>query len=469
LLIALLLTAIPPAAGAKLEQPPTQADYGDAPDDNPAYEGGTVVDPAHYPTVWETTNAAPGRTNPYHLPLASPDDDFYFDDPPTYETTPPGAYQPAGDWYTPPCDWDDAPFVLCLDPACNSGVFSTSAGACHEMVIAAFGPIPPIPAIGFWLYEANRGAASSQTAYANVLVDYNLDADYGDTGGEWVDRDVPLTAPTGESQVLVSGPFPATTVYPCPTPLGWCVAFFWTRFHLSDEPMLATFNGTSSIWDGSGRLDGYNGGETEDVIVETDPQNITVIPPPMVLPADSSGELLFTTNLADPHCQSTQPVAFTTPTSYATRWRYFDPRPFHTGSDILTEIIQLNLVGFMPSVGQVLVHERGDEMSLGKVESVVAGSGGNFVSGESFFDVFFEIELPSMGQTLTTGNLPARLKAGTITRFPLLKATYRTDPGAHPLLLYAQGGTIQAGWLCSASLDLSTGFPMANYLSVVWR
>lgn len=273
---AVLATTLPPSALGQ-EAPPV-ADFADAPDNDPACEAGTILDPAKYPTEWGTTSAAPGRTAPYHVPAFSPDANYFLGSAPTYEPLPPGAFEPTCDWITgllspvpPPCDQDNAPLVLCLTPTCTTGVFSVPFGACDEAVVAAFGP-PPVPPVGFWLLEAGRGPLASQPGYVNAAVDWDLDGTYGNAPGEWVLQDEPLTTAPGTSQIMMTSPFPVPTVYPCVNPLGWCISPFWTRFMLSDEQVTQTFDGSSFVWDGSGRLEGYKVGETEDWVVESDPR-----------------------------------------------------------------------------------------------------------------------------------------------------------------------------------------------------
>ena len=255
--------------------PPSLADYGDAPDDIPACEGTPVCSPeAHYPTLYGTTNAPADRTAPFHLPIAVARD-CWFGGPRTNEAE---AFQPCCDWISefeggPPADQDDGPLVLCLDPGCVSGVFVLANKAGKYAAIGCFGPPPPLPAVGFWIYRVGMGAAADPAAqrFINVDVDWNLDGTYGDANFEWSVQDLPFPAPPGGNQVLFSNFFPVLTVVePCGTPLGWCVGPFWTRFLVSPEPMLASF--PNGDWDGSsGATDGYPWGETEDWVVYCDP------------------------------------------------------------------------------------------------------------------------------------------------------------------------------------------------------
>jgi len=90
------------------------------------------------------------------------------------------------------------------------------------------------------------------------------------------------------------------------------------------------------------------------------------------------------------------------------------PPPYTTGIDIATEIVALNLVSVNPI--PTTMQLRPTPRSLGKIENVLA-PGGNFAAGDSFFDVFVQIDLP--GPTpVTTGNVPIKVMAPGITQLP---------------------------------------------------
>jgi hypothetical protein len=433
---------------------PVAADYGDAPDGAPACEGGPVivVDPALYPTLVPSANALAGRSGPYHLPPSDPADDYWFDVPPTYEATP---FQPTCDWLSPPCDEDDATVVLCLDGPCSTGVLAFPGPTCNEWIAAPFGVTPTTT--GYWIYEVNRGATASGPAYVNVAVDWDLDAAYGSAPGEWVVADSGVTAPAGGSQVAVTAPFPVLTlVTPCaPNPLGWCIEPFWSRFHVSDETMGTTFDGTASLWDGSGRMAGYEGYETEDVVPWTDPFGTHSFTMPPTLTTELFGNLALTLDLGDPNCTGSSSIPVSNYSPYGFVTRQFHPSNYTSGVSIYTELLGLDLAGMHPQLGTVFLRERWDRMSLGKIGQVVANSQtGQFVSGESFFDVYFEIDLPNLGKTLDSGNTPLRIDAGTIAQLPPLGSTYAPPAGSTPLPLYVQGTSQQVGWLCWLDMTL---------------
>ena len=75
---------------------------------------------------------------------------------------------------------------------------------------------------------------------------------------------------------------------------------------------------------------------------------------------------------------------------------------------------------------------------------------GDFVSGESFFDVFVEVEITGTGQMLDSGGSALRLDAGLITELPPLDSDYLPPPSAEPVPLYTVGTSDQIGWLCHA-------------------
>ncbi len=128
-----------------------------------------------------------------------------------------------------------------------------------------------------------------------------------------------------------------------------------------------------------------------------------------------------------------------------------DPSPYTTGTDIQTELVQLELVGMTPNLMTVAVSERGDRKSQGKIENVMA-MGGDFVSGDSFFDVFVEIEIPSTGQMLHTGQSTVRMENGGITTLPPFQTSYLAPPAQPQIVpLYDTATLVQVGWLCHAS------------------
>jgi hypothetical protein len=430
------------------------ADFGDAPDGVTSCQGGMLTTPSLYPTTIASPNAVLGREGPHHFPLPDPNADYFLGLAPTAEDLATGPFQPTCDWLTPPCDADDGPFVLCLNAACTTGVLSVPAGPCSEMAVAAFG-LAPGP-LAFWIFEASRGPFSTQPGFVNVAADWDLSASYGSAPGEWVLKDEVLDAAPWTTQIFMTAPFPATTVFPCTTSgLGWCIAPFWTRFHLSEEPLLATFDGVTSVWEGSGPLGGHSGGETEDMVVETDPQ--LVFDGPVVSCGTPVGSVRITLDSRDPICAASPPVPLAASSQLLVR--RFGARAYQTGFPYLTEILQLDLVGFDPLLGPVELGERGDRMSLGKLDRVQAGPHGNLVAAQSFFDVFWRVELPSLGLVLDTGDQPMRLDAGPVTAFPPVGTPYRPPLGSQSLTLYIEGTQIPVGWMCASDFTVTQDCP----------
>jgi hypothetical protein len=139
--------------------------------------------------------------------------------------------------------------------------------------------------------------------------------------------------------------------------------------------------------------------------------------------------------------------------------RRFGPREYRTNFPYLTELLSLELVGFAPGLGQVKLAERKNAMSLGKLDHVQAGPNGNLIAGQSFFDVFWQVELPDLGLVLDTGKQPMRLDAGNVTTFPPLGQRYRPPLGTQSLKLYMAGTNNQIGWMCYSDFTVTQKCP----------
>ncbi|MCH8251392.1 MAG: thrombospondin type 3 repeat-containing protein [Planctomycetes bacterium] len=125
--------------------------------------------------------------------------------------------------------------------------------------------------------------------------------------------------------------------------------------------------------------------------------------------------------------------------------------PYFTDQDIHTELVRLELsVDVGGGLGTVTIRLRDDVRSAGVIENVVADETGEFVSGDSYFDVFIEVEISDMGLTLNTGDTPFRLDAGTITELPPLGNDYLPPPDALPLMLFDVDTGDFLGWFCHA-------------------
>ncbi|UCC32063.1 MAG: hypothetical protein JSU86_07235, partial [Phycisphaerales bacterium] len=88
--------------------------------------------------------------------------------------------------------------------------------------------------------------------------------------------------------------------------------------------------------------------------------------------------------------------------------------------------------------------------STGRIQNVVADDNGDFVSGDSFFDVFIEVGIAGMDLSLDTADTPFRLDAGTIMELPPLSSDYLPPPSSPPVELYITGTSTHVGWFCHA-------------------
>lgn len=101
-----------------------------------------------------------------------------------------------------------------------------------------------------------------------------------------------------------------------------------------------------------------------------------------------------------------------------------DAAPYMSGDVIDTEIIDMNLVGDSIELGgPVTLRERVDIPSPGHVDNVVAAEDGGFLYGDSFFDVYVEIEMPD-GTTLHTDTMPIPITSLGITELPASGSPY---------------------------------------------
>ncbi|UCB51528.1 MAG: FG-GAP repeat protein, partial [Candidatus Zixiibacteriota bacterium] len=440
-------------------------DYGDAPDDDPSC--GSLW--GNYPTEWGTSNAFIGRTAPFHIPPEDPDADYWLGDldgVPTYEV---GAIEAIDcDWLTPPCDQDDGPLVLILfdpnpppgAPAPGGTGVVVAGGPCEDQGSGGFGPRPwppgfPPPAttvMGFWIFQVSRGPfAQDQPGFANVVVDWDMDGDYGSTNAaEWVLRDGEISFfPWEQTRTMVTIPFPVLTVGPSAAPGGWELGPFWHAFHVSDEQMLNTFDVISNAWDRSGQLGGYSGGETEDWVVVHDPEDTPWWPEPPVDSFPSVGLTTVTVVPSDSNCLDYgRTVELSSEGMELTKIRRFAPDSFTTGGEVHTEIVQMELSGYDSVLGNILIRERRDKMSLGRIHDIIADGSGDLVSAESFFDVYVEVELPDLGTTLNTGDVRMQLDAGTILSFPPLGSDYGLHPESPSIPLFRVDTTEHVGWIC---------------------
>ncbi len=108
------------------------------------------------------------------------------------------------------------------------------------------------------------------------------------------------------------------------------------------------------------------------------------------------------------------------------------PPPYVTGTNIPIEIVAMELQGFEPSVGTVILRERPDATSSGQFINVVDDGSGNFQSGDLQIDLHVEIEIVSLNLVSAspiTVNLPG------VTSLPLLGVPLEMPPSHPPIPL----------------------------------
>ncbi|MCC6322013.1 MAG: hypothetical protein IT438_11330 [Phycisphaerales bacterium] len=443
--------------------PPPLADYGDAPD---GIEKCALPGLGMYPTVFGTINAATGRTAPYHLPTPAVGiDNVVLGASVTHE---PAAFQPACDVFTPGCDAvDDGPLVLCLTPGCTSGYIVGGGAICPvDSSGDCFGPSPgPMP-LGWWILSAVSGAFPLGPSFVNVSSDWDLSGTYGDNSPAWCLRDAPGPPPFGPA-LYATTMFPVVTVVKTPPmpplPETWALGPFNNRFHVSDEPMLATFDGVTSFWDGSGRMGGYAFGETEDRKPMCDPAQYRDVPRYC---GHSVGQVQVTLNPGDVTCSQSFIVQLSSASPpppppaprppAMIREFHLAGRPYQPNSRVLTEMMSMDLGGASP-LGPVTVRERADKFSWGLITEIQANAGGQFISGRALFDMFIEIQTPQ--GVLDTGSIPVRmLSVSNINTIPPIGTTFQMQSN-HPIPLFVRGTGQPAGFLCNATHTLIQNRP----------
>jgi hypothetical protein len=173
------------------------------------------------------------------------------------------------------------------------------------------------------------------------------------------------------------------------------------------------------------------------------------VPGPIAESFTSTAQVRVTLDVADPGCATGLDLTLTS-TGLDPTVVERAPPPYANGQLIPTEITALELGAFSTDVGHVLLHQRADQPSLGRVEEVVATPGGQLVSGRSSFDVFIEVELPDLGMSFTTGDQPVHLEAMVTGQLPPFGVAYEpVEP--QPLPLFDPESGEQVGWLCHAS------------------
>jgi hypothetical protein len=153
---------------------------------------------------------------------------------------------------------------------------------------------------------------------------------------------------------------------------------------------------------------------------------------------ESTGRATVTMDVDDPGCEFGFEFDLAS-AGFDTAEVELDPAPYTTDADINTELLRLELGTRAEIIGDIVIRERDDKASTGLIENVVADVDGTFVSGDSYFDIFVEVELADMGLVLDTNNEALRLEAGSITALPPLGDDYLPPPDAPSVPLYIAG------------------------------
>jgi hypothetical protein len=126
---------------------------------------------------------------------------------------------------------------------------------------------------------------------------------------------------------------------------------------------------------------------------------------------------------------------------------------------IETELLQLDLAGFHPRVGPILLTESPSLPSIGEIGEVVLNESCELVDGKSFFDVFVEIELPNLGETWISQS-PIRIES-RIAGLPF-QATRFEIPFVDPVILEDEASGESRGALLYTLHHADPPFPPAG-------
>ncbi len=132
-------------------------------------------------------------------------------------------------------------------------------------------------------------------------------------------------------------------------------------------------------------------------------------------------------------------------------------RGTQSGDTIPTEMVQLELAGYHPFTGTMYVHQHSTLPSTGAIEDVVQDPVTcELIEGDSFFDVFVEIELPDLGETWVNST-PLRVQK-KITSLPPKNAKYE-NPFVDPVVLYNQSDGTVRGQINYALSHVDPNYP----------
>jgi hypothetical protein len=173
------------------------------------------------------------------------------------------------------------------------------------------------------------------------------------------------------------------------------------------------------------------------------------IPNPVFDSICTFANLIVTISPSDITCSSPEPpISLSEFPGGKTIVRRSHPGPYSPGEIIDIELVQLNLTSIHPTLGTVNFTESPTLSSMGRITVNTVDGSGNLTSGDSFFDVFFEVDLPSLGRAMRNQN-PVHMEATLTELPPLPPTTFTKAPGAPELLLDIPGG-FPVGFLCDA-------------------
>ncbi len=163
----------------------------------------------------------------------------------------------------------------------------------------------------------------------------------------------------------------------------------------------------------------------------------------------TNARIIVTLDPNDPICQfPVGPIDMIQDPGIKTKVLRTPGPPYIPGQIIETELIQMSLTGINPQTGHVNIRESPSRPSMGRTTVLGTDPFGNMTSGDSFFDVFFDITLPDIGRSFFNPN-PTRMHGSLSALPPTIGTTFTRVPGPPELLLDAQGG-FPVGFLCDA-------------------
>jgi hypothetical protein len=177
---------------------------------------------------------------------------------------------------------------------------------------------------------------------------------------------------------------------------------------------------------------------------------LTCAPPPPVFDTlCTRATIVVTLSPSDGTCMNPQPpIGLTQQPGDWTIVRRSHDAPYTAGEIIDIELVELRLTSVHPSFGPIIFTESPTLPSVGQLHVLSTDPSGNLTSGDSFFDVFYQIDLPMLGSSMYNPN-PTRMQ-GSLTELPPLPITIFTRVAGPPDLLLDNPGGFPVGFLCDA-------------------